>query len=162
MPIISSNQAKPEYDLVIVGSGAGGGQTAYILTLAGLKVAMLEAGRNYDPLTETAMFNLPNQAPLRGAVTPDKHMGFYDSTIDGGWQVPGEPYTNASDKTEEQFMWWRPRMLGGRTNHWGRIALRNGPGAREGPRCRSSDKPPEAAESEHPELNVETRRLSFR
>jgi len=24
-------------------------------------------------------------------------------------------------------MWWRPRMLGGRTNHWGRISLRMGP-----------------------------------
>jgi len=127
MPIISSNQAKPEYDVVIVGSGAGGGQTAYILTLAGLKVAMLEAGRNYDPVTETPMFNLPNQAPLRGETTEDKQLGFYDSTVDGGWQVPGEPYTNASDKKEEQFMWWRPRMLGGRTNHWGRISLRNGP-----------------------------------
>jgi choline dehydrogenase-like flavoprotein len=127
MPIISSNQAKPEYDVVIVGSGAGGGQTAYILTLAGLKVAMLEAGRNYDPLTETPMFNLPSQAPLRGETTEDKQLGFYDSTVDGGWQVPGEPYTNASDKKEEQFMWWRPRMLGGRTNHWGRISLRNGP-----------------------------------
>jgi len=127
MPIISSNQAKPEYDVVIVGSGAGGGQTAYILTLAGLKVAMLEAGRNYDPVTETPMFNLPSQGPLRGVATPDKQLGFYDSTVDGGWQVPGEPYTNASEKTEEQFMWWRPRMLGGRTNHWGRISLRNGP-----------------------------------
>ena len=127
MPIISSDQAKPEYDVVIVGSGAGGGQTAYILTLAGLKVAMLEAGRNYDPVTETAMFNLPSQAPLRGVGTPDKPIGFFDATIDGGWQVPGEPYTNASEKPEEQFMWWRPRMLGGRTNHWGRIALRNGP-----------------------------------
>jgi choline dehydrogenase-like flavoprotein len=127
MPIISSDQAKPEYDVVIVGSGAGGGQTAYILTLAGLKVAMLEAGRNYDPVTETAMFNLPSQAPLRGLGTPDKQIGFYDATVNGGWQVPGEPYTNASDKKEEQFMWWRPRMLGGRTNHWGRIALRNGP-----------------------------------
>ena len=127
MPIISSNQAQPEYDVVIVGSGAGGGQTAYILTLAGLKVAMLEAGRNYDPVTETPMFNLPSQAPLRGETTEDKQLGFYDSTVDGGWQVPGEPYTNASDKKEEQFMWWRPRMLGGRTNHWGRISLRNGP-----------------------------------
>ena len=127
MPVISSNQAKPEYDAVIVGSGAGGGQTAYILTLAGLKVAMLEAGRNYDPLTETPMFNLPSQAPLRGAVTEDKHLGFYDATIDGGWQVPGEPYVNASGKQEEQFTWWRARMLGGRTNHWGRISLRNGP-----------------------------------
>jgi choline dehydrogenase-like flavoprotein len=26
-----------------------------------------------------------------------------------------------------QFSWWRSRMLGGRTNHWGRISLRMGP-----------------------------------
>src|SRR5205085_2165922 len=65
--------------------------------------------------------------PLRSASTPDKINGFYDATIDGGWEVPGEPYTQASEKKEEQFMWWRPRMLGGRTNHWGRISLRNGP-----------------------------------
>ena len=26
-----------------------------------------------------------------------------------------------------KFVWWRARMLGGRTNHWGRISLRNGP-----------------------------------
>ena len=45
----------------------------------------------------------------------------------GGWQVPGEPYTNASSDPQRQFIWWRSRMLGGRTNHWGRIALRNGP-----------------------------------
>jgi len=30
-------------------------------------------------------------------------------------------------EAERQFWWWRPRMLGGRTNHWGRISLRNGP-----------------------------------
>ena len=51
MPIITSNKSKPEYDVVIVGSGAGGGQMAYTLTLAGLKCVMLEAGRNYDPGT---------------------------------------------------------------------------------------------------------------
>ena len=27
----------------------------------------------------------------------------------------------------DAFAWWRSRMLGGRTNHWGRISLRNGP-----------------------------------
>ncbi|RYD65217.1 MAG: GMC family oxidoreductase, partial [Verrucomicrobiaceae bacterium] len=89
---------------------------------------MLEAGRNYVPETETPMFNRADQAPLGGSSTPDKQFfGFYDSTIDGGWEVPGEPYTQANDKKEEQFWWWRPRMLGGRTNHWGRISLRNGP-----------------------------------
>ena len=56
MPTIPVSEAKPEYDVAIVGSGAGGGQMAYTLTLAGLKCVMLEAGRSYDPVTETAMF----------------------------------------------------------------------------------------------------------
>lgn len=54
-------------------------------------------------------------------------MDSFDSTVDGGWEVPGEPYTQGSTKREEQFTWWRARMMGGRTNHWGRISLRNGP-----------------------------------
>ena len=28
-----------------------------------------------------------------GNSTPDKPFGFYDATVGGGWQVPGEPYT---------------------------------------------------------------------
>jgi choline dehydrogenase-like flavoprotein len=127
MPILSADQAKSEYDVVIVGSGAGGGQAAYTLTLAGLKCCMLEAGRSYDVVAETPMFNLPNEAPLMGNATPDKPFGFYDATIGGGWEVPGEPYTNTAKAPHELFRWWRPRMLGGRTNHWGRISLRNGP-----------------------------------
>ncbi len=128
MAIITSSKTQPEYDVVIVGSGAGGGQMAYTLALAGLRCVMLEAGRNYDPVRETPMFQRPDQAPLGGSPTPDKQFfGFYDGTIDGGWEVPGEPYTQASDKAEEKFWWWRTRMLGGRTNHWGRISLRNGP-----------------------------------
>lgn len=116
--------ASEPYDVIIVGSGAGGGMSAYHLTKSGLKVLMLEAGRHYDPATETPMFNIPAQAPLRGSSTPDKPFGFYDATIDGGWEVPNEPFTVAEGS--EPFMWWRPRMLGGRTNHWGRIALRFG------------------------------------
>lgn len=127
MAIITSSKTQPAYDVIIVGSGAGGGQAAYTLTLAGLKCVMLEAGRNYEPARETPMFQRPDQAPLRALTTPEKPFGFYDSTVDGGWEVPGEPYTQASEKKEEQFHWWRPRMLGGRTNHWGRISLRNGP-----------------------------------
>jgi choline dehydrogenase-like flavoprotein len=70
------------------------------------------------------MFKLNKDAPLRGAATPDKPFGFYDATVDGGWKTPKEPYTNAPGS---DFTWWRARMLGGRTNHWGRIALRMGP-----------------------------------
>ena len=76
--------------MIIVGSGAAGGQTAYTLCMEGVKVLMLEAGRNYDPVRETPMFNTNEQAPLRGVSTPDKPAGYYDATIDGGWQVPGE------------------------------------------------------------------------
>ena len=109
--------------MIVVGSGAAGGMTALVLAVHGVRVLMLEAGRDYDPVRETPMFQLPEVAPLRGAATPDKPFGFFDATVDGGWRVPGEPYSSANG----QFMWWRSRMLGGRTNHWGRISLRMGP-----------------------------------
>ncbi len=128
MSFISSSEAdKNSYDVIVVGSGAGGGQTAYTLTMEGVRVLMLEAGRRYQPATETPMMQNNAEAPLRGSGTPEKPFGFWDATIDGGWNVPGEPYSSASDDPARQFQWWRARMLGGRTNHWGRISLRNGP-----------------------------------
>ncbi len=127
MSFLTSSTIEKSYDVIVVGSGAAGGQTAYTLTMEGAKVLMLEAGRKYVPELETPMFQTPDQAPLRGAGSPDKRFGFYDATVDGGWQVPGEPYALASDDPAGRFDWWRARMLGGRTNHWGRIALRYGP-----------------------------------
>src|SRR5688572_19565067 len=126
MPYIPADKARSEYDVVIVGSGAGGGQAAYTLTLAGLKCVMLEAGRKYDPVTETPMWQAPSEAPLMATRTPDKPFGFHDATVDGGWAVPGEPYTSTHKEPIDEFKWWRSRMMGGRTNHWGRISLRNG------------------------------------
>jgi choline dehydrogenase-like flavoprotein len=112
-----------DHDAVIVGSGAGGAMAAYVLTKAGASVLMLEAGRDYDP-AEIPMLNLAKDAPLRGSGTPDKEFGYYDATVDGGWNIPDEPYTTSEGS---EFMWWRSRMLGGRTNHWARNSFRMGP-----------------------------------
>ena len=97
---------------------------AWVLADKGLRVLMLEAGRRYDPYRETPMFALNRDAPLRGEATPEKPFGYYDATVDGGWQVPGEPYSSAPGS---EFLWWRSRMLGGRTNHWARNSFRMGP-----------------------------------
>ncbi|HEX4240794.1 MAG TPA: GMC family oxidoreductase [Steroidobacteraceae bacterium] len=126
MPFVTADNQQGSYDVIVVGSGAGGGQAAYTLCMDGAKVLMLEAGRNYAA-TESSMFRTPDLAPLAGVATPDKPFGFYDATVDGGWTVPGEPYVRASEDDAGRFEWWRARMLGGRTNHWGRISLRNGP-----------------------------------
>lgn len=112
------------YDAIIVGSGAGGGMAANQLANAGLKVAVVEAGPFFDPAdpeTQTQM-KWPWESPRRGASTM-RAFGDFDMSW-GDWEVPGEPYTT---KEGTDFMWWRARMLGGRTNHWGRISLRFGP-----------------------------------
>ena len=111
-------------DVIIVGSGAAGGMAAWSLTKAGLRCLMLEAGRDYDPQQEVNMFAAESDAPLRGSSTPDKPFGYFDATVDGGWEIDGEPFTNTEGT---DFRWWRPRMLGGRTNHWGRHVPRWGP-----------------------------------
>ena len=113
------------YDAIIVGSGAGGGMAAYVLANAGLKIALLEAGPMYDPAKDSLQLKNPWESPRRGASTKYRPFGDYDGCY-WGWEIDGEPYTNSSE-TKWKWEWWRARMLGGRTNHWGRISLRFGP-----------------------------------
>jgi choline dehydrogenase-like flavoprotein len=112
-----------QYDAVIVGSGAGGGMAAYILAKAGLKVCIIEAGYMYDPQKNVTQLKNPWDSPRRGASTKIRPFGDFDACY-GGWSVEGEPFTKEAGT---DWMWWRARMLGGRTNHWGRISLRFGP-----------------------------------
>ncbi len=112
------------YDTVIVGSGAGGGMAAKVLSESGLKVAVVEAGPFFDPANDAQRTQLRNpwDSPRRGAGST-RVFGDYDAAY-GGWEIDGEPYTR---KNGSRFEWFRSRMLGGRTNHWGRISLRFGP-----------------------------------
>ena len=96
---------------------------AHVLTKAGASVVMLEAGGWWDNTKDSAMMKWPYQTPRRGAGTRERPFGEFDACI-GGWDLDGEPFTRAEGT---RFDWWRARMLGGRTNHWGRISLRFGP-----------------------------------
>lgn len=113
------------YDVIIVGSGAGGGMASKVLSEAGLSVAVVEAGGDFDPAKEEDRTQLrpPWESPRRGAGTKIRPFGDFDAAI-GGWDIDGEPYTR---KNGTEFDWFRSRMVGGRTNHWGRISLRFGP-----------------------------------
>ncbi|HEY4335311.1 MAG TPA: GMC family oxidoreductase [Puia sp.] len=115
-----------KYDAVIVGSGAGGGMAAFVLANAGLKVCLLEAGPMFDPKKDSNQLKNPWESPRRGASTRFRPFGDFDGCY-WGWEVDGEPYTQTGNKGTVPWEWWRARMLGGRTNHWGRISLRFGP-----------------------------------
>jgi choline dehydrogenase-like flavoprotein len=121
MQIKESSQV---YDAIIVGSGAGGGMATNILANAGLKVAVVEAGPFFDPKDPETRTQLkwPWESPRRGAGST-RPFGEFDMAY-GGWEIEGQPYTTKGDT---KFRWFRSQMLGGRTNHWGRISLRFGP-----------------------------------
>ena len=114
------------FDVVVVGSGAGGGTAVKVLTDRGLNVALLEAGRMLTPAKDFKEHLLPHQVDHRGA-GPHAEAYFgrmqwgYFAAPNGFWEIPGEPYTVAPDN---QFKWFRSRIIGGRTNHYGRISLR--------------------------------------
>ena len=111
------------YDVIIVGSGAGGGTVAYNLTKAGAKCLMLEAGGWYDAARDSKWLEWEYNAPYHGGGNYTDPQDYFLAAA-GGWQVAGEPYLSAPGT---DWMWFRSRMLGGRTNSWGRISLRNGP-----------------------------------
>jgi len=109
-------------EVVVIGSGAGGGMTAYVLANAGVKVLLLEAGPFFDPKKDSMQLKWPYESLRRGG-NATRPMGDFDAAY-GGWEIEGEPYTQHGNS---KFDWFRAKMLGGRTNHWARISLRMGP-----------------------------------
>jgi choline dehydrogenase-like flavoprotein len=113
------------HDVVVIGSGAGGGTVTKVLADMGISVLLMEAG----PMISAADFKehlWPYQVPHRGAGAKGQYYtggptGFTYSATFGGAQLEGEPYTVAPGS---DFSWFRSRVLGGRTNHYGRVTLR--------------------------------------
>ncbi len=112
------------YDVCIIGSGAGGGTAAKVLTEGGLNVVMLEAGPLLNPRKDYKEHVWPYALPHRGADVGGRAFHELNDEFlapNGFWEIEGEPYTTAPGSS---FRWFRSRIEGGRTNHYGRISLR--------------------------------------
>src|SRR3954470_13073907 len=135
------------YDAIVIGSGAAGGMAAHVLTSRGLKVLMLEAGKKLDVDKELKSTEWPYQHPRRGEMPPGHHaLSLNEYTIRQppyaadskftkvysyvqGWS--GTDYSKNIVVNEKEhpytgtnYAWVRARLLGGKTNIWGRLALR--------------------------------------
>ncbi len=116
----------PQEDVVVIGSGAGGGTVAHVLTGLGIKVTLLEAGPMLNPARDYKEHKTPADYAHRGAgehaesYFGRKDFGFFGAP-NGYWEMDDEPYTTAPGT---RFRWFRSRIVGGRTNHYGRISLR--------------------------------------
>jgi choline dehydrogenase-like flavoprotein len=124
--MVQVSRSPQVFDVAVIGSGAGGGTAVKVLTDLGLRVALLEAGRMLNPNTDFKEHVAPYEVDHRGA---GEHGEFYFGKMQWGyfaapngfWDLAGEPYTVAPGN---DFRWFRSRIIGGRTNHYGRISLR--------------------------------------
>lgn len=116
---------KIRYDVVVVGSGAGGATAAYVLAGHGLNVLMLEAGQMLDPARDFNTHTWPYDLRFRGRGRPGEYNGLWKIN-----EYTAHLYTNPRKDTylsDPEFHWTRLRAVGGRTNTWGRACFRHGP-----------------------------------
>src|SRR6266700_2072958 len=112
-PIEQDVDLSKTYDAVIVGSGAAGGMAAHVLTTHGLQVLMLEAGKKLPIEQELRSMQWPYDHPRRGDAPPGYHSLSFNE-----YNIRTPPYAGT------KYAWVRARALGGKTNIWGRLALR--------------------------------------
>ena len=119
-----------KYDAIVVGSGASGGWASKRLADAGLKVALLEAGRpqsdkNFTEHVPAFKLKYRNEAPEIIRKTRPIQSHFEEcNEYTKDWFVNDleEPYTTPA---HQPYLWMgRLRLTGGRTNVWGRVSLR--------------------------------------
>ncbi len=122
------------YDAIVIGSGISGGWAAKELTEKGLKVLMLERGRNYEHIKDYESAGKdPWDFPHRGKAPLQYKLD--NPVISRDWAMYGtaaqEPilksWVNEKDcpyVQEKPFAWWRSYQLGGRSTLWGRQSYR--------------------------------------
>ena len=124
-----SQGATPPYDLIVVGSGATGGWVAKRAAEAGLRVALVEAGRKSDDADyreHVAASALPYRGRSERPLTrlqPQQSQSYACDEWNAHFYVNDlqEPYITGN----EPFPWvGRTRLVGGRTNVWGRQSYR--------------------------------------
>src|SRR6266536_1291072 len=122
--------SKTAFDVLVVGSGASGGWACKRLSEAGLKVALLEAGRqqsdaNFSEHKPAFQLKYRDQAASIIKKTRPVQKDCYacmEYNYDWYCNDLDEPYTT----TEKMPFSWQGRMriTGGRTNVWGRQSYR--------------------------------------
>jgi len=75
--------ANKEYDVIVIGTGAGGGMAMKTLCEAGLKVCALNAGRRLDPKKDFRNHRMPWEMKYRSFGDPAKR-STSTRTPDGG------------------------------------------------------------------------------
>jgi choline dehydrogenase-like flavoprotein len=122
--------AGQKFDVIVVGSGASGGWAAKRLSEAGVKVALLDAGRaltdaDYSEHRPAFTLKYRNNAPeliRRTRPTQKDCYACMEWNYDWFRNDLEEPYTTAPGKP---FSWQgRMQVVGGRTNVWGRQSYR--------------------------------------
>src|SRR6266480_318637 len=116
------------YDAIVVGSGATGGWAAKQLAEAGLKVALLEAGRAVSPKEFTEhvpsyKLKYRDHSPEVVRTRPVQKQCYACMEYNYEWFVNDfeNPYSTPLGKP---FTWQRLRILGGRSLVWGRQSYR--------------------------------------
>ena len=113
------------YDAVVVGSGAAGGMAATELCLKGLKVLLLEAGPKLNIAADFHHHDKPYQFPFRGQLRPTKRAKY--NHVVNEWIKPSFLNELENPYTGKKLAWVRARAVGGKTLHWGQVALRFSP-----------------------------------
>lgn len=122
------------YDAIVVGSGISGGWAAKELTEKGLRVLMLERGRDVEHVKDYKTANKkPWEFSHRGKATIKYRTD--NPVISKDWAMYGtaaqeailDSWVNEKDcpyVQEKPFAWWRSYQMGGRSLLWGRQSYR--------------------------------------